>query len=377
MTKVTVKKKTKPNPNSTQNTPYNPTNERVKRRYYQYVLEAEGKAPSTLDSIRKAILRFEEYTKSKEFKTFNREQAIAFKKHLAQLTTQRTGEALSVSTLLATVNPLKDFFKWLAYQPGYKSHIHLPDIEYLSLSANDTRAAKAVMEKSFPTIEQVRAVLKKMPLTNEVERRNKAVIAFTLLTGVRVNALISLKIKHVDLGHNLVKQNPKEMNTKFSKTINTFFYPAGDDVKQTIVDWIDYLVKEKLYDTNMPLFPRTALKHDENNAFAMGGLEPIHWTTTTPIREIFKEAFILAGLPYYNPHSFRNTLVHFGQKICKNPEDFKAWSQNLGHESPLTTFMSYGTLGLQRQGEVMERLGGGWVVIKRTKQYLSQPKLKM
>ena len=201
MIETTVKKKTKPNlSNKTQKAFYNPINERVKRRYYQYVVEAEGKAPSTLDGIRKAIFRFEEYTKLKDFKTFNKDQAIAFKKHLAQLKTQRTGEALSMSTLLTTVNHLKDFFKWLAYQPGYKSQIHFPDIEYLSLSDKDTHAAKAVAEKDFPTIEQICAVLKKMPVTNEVERRNQAVIAFTLQTGVRVNALIYLKSNMLILG---------------------------------------------------------------------------------------------------------------------------------------------------------------------------------
>lgn len=35
------------------------------------------------------------------------------------------------------------------------------------------------------------------------------------------------------------------------------------------------------------------------------------------------------------------------------PEAFKAWSQNLGHEDALTTFTSYGTLPVHRQGEVM------------------------
>lgn len=105
-----------------------------------------------------------------------------------------------------------------------------------------------------------------------------------------------------------------------------------------------------------PLFPRTALKRDINNAFAPNGIEPKHWKTTIPIREVFKKAFSTVRLPYYNPHSFRNTLVHFGQTICKTPEDFKAWSQNLGHESPLTTFISYGTLSLHRQGEVINAI---------------------
>lgn len=261
MAKITIQKGIK---DLADKAPYNSNNERIKRRYYQYVTEAKGKAPSTLDCIRKALLRFEQYTKLKDFKAFNKEQAIGFKKHLGQLRTQRTDEPLSVSTLLATVNPLKDFFRWLAYQPGYKSHIDFPDIEYLGLSEKDTRAAKAIIEKSFPTIEQVHAVLKKMPVSNEIERRNQALIAFTLLTGVRVQVLMTLKIKHVDFMRGLVKQNPKEVKTKFSKTINTFFFPVGEDIKQIVVNWIDYLIKEKLYDLNAPLFPRTALKHDKN-----------------------------------------------------------------------------------------------------------------
>jgi len=50
------------------------------------------------------------------------------------------------------------------------------------------------------------------------------------------------------------------------------------------------------------------------------------------IRTIFKDAFESADLPYFNPHSFRKTLVTLGQKFCQSPEEFKAWSQNLGHE---------------------------------------------
>ena len=63
-----------------------------------------------------------------------------------------------------------------------------------------------------------------------------------------------------------------------------------------------------------------------------------------------------AGLPYFNPHSFRNTLVHLGQEVCRTPEEFKAWSQNLGHEKPLTTFLSYGEIEGHRQGEIIRRL---------------------
>lgn len=46
------------------------------------------------------------------------------------------------------------------------------------------------------------------------------------------------------------------------------------------------------------------------------------------IRTIFQSAFEAAGLPYFNPHSFRNTLVQLGQTLCRDAEQFKAWSQN-------------------------------------------------
>ena len=90
--------------------------------------------------------------------------------------------------------------------------------------------------------------------------------------------------------------------------------------------------------------------------FQASGLTKQHWSTAAPIRTIFREAFEAAGLPYFNPHSFRNTLVNFGEKRCQTPEDFKAWSQNLGHEGVLTTFYSYGEVQPQRQAEIIQQL---------------------
>lgn len=90
--------------------------------------------------------------------------------------------------------------------------------------------------------------------------------------------------------------------------------------------------------------------------FAADGLDRKRWSNATPIRTIFRKAFTDAGLPYFNPHSFRNTLVRLGEKACKTPEQFKAWSQNLGHEKLLTTFLCYGRVACQRQGEIIRDL---------------------
>jgi len=61
-------------------------------------------------------------------------------------------------------------------------------------------------------------------------------------------------------------------------------------------------------------------------------------------------------LEYFTPHSFRNTLVRLGQQLCKTPEEFKAWSQSLGHEQVLTTFTSYGRIEEHKQGEILKSL---------------------
>jgi integrase len=81
------------------------------------------------------------------------------------------------------------------------------------------------------------------------------------------------------------------------------------------------------------------------------------WATSDPAREIFRRAFATAGLPYYNPHSFRDMLVRHAMTLNLSPEEIKAWSQNLGHADVLTTFTSYGQVPTYRQGEIIRGLG--------------------
>ena len=81
--------------------------------------------------------------------------------------------------------------------------------------------------------------------------------------------------------------------------------------------------------------------------FEVAGLDRKRWSTATPIRSIFRDACTAAGLPYFNPHSLRRTLARPGETVCRPPEDFEAWSQNLGHEGVLTTFLNYGSVGVE------------------------------
>jgi len=335
---------------------HNPANERIKRKYFSFLKEAKRYSEPTIDAAAKALSRFETYTRCRDFKAFHFEQAVAFKRHLADQKGQRSGEKLSKATLYSTLTQLKRFFQWLAWQPGYKSRVQYADAEYFNLSDKDTRIATAKRLQRFPTLEQIKYVINSMPAETEIERRNRALVAFTLLTGARDRAIASLKLKHVDLIAGCVNQDAREVKTKFSKTFQTFFFPVGEKVLSIVSEWVSYLRDEKLWGNDDPLFPATRIGLGTNQQFEAAGLAREHWSTASPIRTIFRKAFVRSGLPYFNPHSFRNTLVQLGQEVCKTPEQFKAWSQNLGHEKVLTTFLSYGEVAYQRQGEIMRGL---------------------
>jgi integrase len=335
---------------------HNAANERIKRKYFAFLKEAKRHSEPTVDAAAKALSRFEVYTGCRDFKAFHIQQAVAFKRHLAEQKGQQTGERLSKATLYATLTQLKRFFQWLAWQPGYKSRIQYADAEYFNLSDKDTRIATAKRQQKAPTLEQIKHVIYAMPAETEIERRNRALVAFTLLTGARDSAIASLKLKHVDLIAGCLNQDAREVKTKFSKTFITFFFPVGEEVREIVTEWASYLRDEKLWGNDDPLFPATRVALGPDRQFAAAGLSREHWSNATPIRKIFREAFARAGLPYFNPHSFRNTLVQLGQEICKTPKQFKAWSQNLGHEKVLTTFLSYGEVACQRQGEIIRDL---------------------
>jgi len=334
----------------------NAQNERIKRQYFAYLKEARRYSEPTVDVAAKALQRFEVYTGHRDFKAFHTQQAIAFKKHLAEQKGTQSGETLSKSTLYATLTQLKRFFQWLAREPGYKSRIQYSDAEYFNLSDKDTRIATAQREQRAPTVEQILYVIQHMPKTSDIERRNRALIAFTLLTGARDSAIASMKLKHLDLVEGCCSQDAREVKTKFSKTFATYFFPVGDDVVQIVTEWVSFLKEEKLWGNDDPLFPSTRVEQGPDRQFGAAGLDRTHWSSASPIRTIFREAFVSAGLPNFNPHSFRHTLVRLGQEMCQSPEEYKAWSQNLGHEKVLTTFMSYGAVARNRQGEILRTL---------------------
>ena len=304
-----------------------------------------------------ALARFEESTGRKDFKRLHREQAIAFKRKLTEASNGRTGERLSKATMHSALRHCRDFFLWLAREPGYKSHIAYADADYFSLSEKDVAVARARREKRVPTIAQVELVLSAMPSATILQRRDRALIAFTMLTGARVGALSSFRLGDVDAVQAYVEQDARHVRTKFAKTFRTWFMPVSDYALEIVRDWHREQCSDPLRGPGDPLFPATVIALDESGAFAPAGLARDGWSGSGPVREVFKRGFALAGLPYFNPHSFRDMLVRYAMALDLSPEAMKAWSQNLGHADVMTTFTSYGAVPGHRQGELVRSAG--------------------
>lgn len=331
----------------------NAANERIKREYFRYLREARGRDEATIDGVAKALARFEESTRARDFKKFHREQAMAFKARLAAATNARTGERLSKATMLSTLRELKAFFFWLAHLPGFKSHIGYADADYFSMAERDVAIARARREKQVPTPDQVRHVLASMATDTVLERRDRALIAFAGTTGARVSALASFLLRHVDLEGGFVEQDARTVHTKFAKTFRTYFMPVVDGALEIVSAWVVEQRQDHLRAPADPLFPATEMGLGEAGDFTPVGLARHGWATTSPIRDIFRRAFAGAGLPYYNPHTFRDMLVRHAMTLDLSPEQMKAWSQNLGHSDVLTTFTSYGNVPVHRQGALI------------------------
>jgi integrase/recombinase XerD len=334
----------------------NPKNDRAKRDYLIYLKEARQRSPATVEQVRHAIDRLETYNGFKDFGSFNKDQALGFKRTLLASKAQRSGKPIRTATAHHVLQALKEFLAWLHGRPGYRRRIDVAHIAYLNLTAKDERIAHVTAPKSYASLEQYRAALFAMPTATDVERRDQALMALLLLTCMRDAAVVSLKLKHISIERGYVFQDPREVNTKFSKPIETFFYPVGDDVAAIVNDWVRYLTSVKLFSPSDPLFPKTLVQPNQQCTFVVQGLSREHWADASPVRAIFKSAFARVELPYFKPHTVRDTLTQLAYRLQLTHEQLKAWSQNMGHTNMLTTLAGYGHVSIERQAEILAAL---------------------
>jgi integrase len=326
-------------------------NDILRYRYRVYLEHAKGYSPKTIDSHLRAIVGFDLFQRGRFFGTITPDQIVSFRKHLLEKSSEATGRELSASTIVHTLGALKDFFHWLAETAFPK--FDRSAIAYFTPPKRTELNARTRRRRRIATPQEVVRMIEVTPRDTLEGLRDAAVISILFMTGIRVGALITLKIKHVRPEARQINQDSDEVQTKFGKNQATTWYPVGELYETILLEWLDARKAAGATDED-PLFVR--------KPSAFGSRPDIQdsempWVSSRPINDIFKKACREAGLPYFNPHSIRNTLTRMGRTVCRTDEEKKAWSQNLGHKHMRTTDESYGHVDSDRQHELLVALG--------------------
>jgi len=330
-------------------------NEKMKRKYFDWAKNALGFSDKSLKVKESAIWKFDEFTKNQDYKKFNAEVAKSFKKWLDTNKNQVTGKPLDKITQYNILRHLKHFFNWLALQSGYKSKIKPDDVAYLRLSQADTKIATSSKMPKYPSLSYIQKMCS-FPIENEIDKRDRALIAFTALSAMRDLAIISLPLGCFDIGKLVIEQDPsKGVKTKFSKVIYTTLFKFDQQMLDYVLDWYKYLKEEKLFDNTNPLFPATKIElaSKTEHSFVSTGIDKEFWSNAEAMRRIFKARAVQMGLEYYSPHRFRHFAISEANKYAVGAEQMKAISQNVGHERLSTTFMGYGAMDNYRVSNVI------------------------
>ncbi len=324
----------------------NPNNEKLKHAYYKDAKNYEGFSDKTIECHKKAIYYYEDFTEHEDFKNFTGEKAIQFRESLVHRINPTTGKQIALSTVYDYLRYLKAFFTWLSKQTGYKSRIKPEYIKALRLSIEQEEMAIAPSRERYPSLEQIQKVVKSIDIKTEIDMRDRALICFTLLSAMRDKAIITLPLGCFDPEILEIFQSPKYgVKTKKSKTIQSYFFQFDKEMIKIVVDWYNYLKKEKSFSIDDPFFPKNMLELLPNSkTFVSNRVSKDFWETAGSMREIFRERFDHAGVEYFPPHAFRHSAIRLARKKCKNQDDFRALSSNVGHANMGTTFSNYGKI---------------------------------
>jgi site-specific recombinase XerD len=247
----------------------NPDNARVIRAYLYHLREAEGLSEKTIENAARIIAEYEVFTGVKNFRLFKARDAGDYRRHLLAKGGRKRAELSARATVRTKLLTIAKFFRWLASQPRYKSRIKFTDVAHFNLSLRDARVAAARREQPTPSLEQVRKAILAMPATTDIEMRNRALLACMALTGIRVGAIISMRLRHVRADRLGINQDSRDMDVKFAQSFTTYFFPIGLDILQIFLGYVDQARDVFGWADNHFLFPRTK---QGGGAFQVQGL---------------------------------------------------------------------------------------------------------
>ncbi len=340
------RKKTKFQPQIEVN--FYPDNERIKHKYF-IKIERKYDKKKTVPKIISSISDYEEYSKYKSFKSFCYDDVDGFQKYIIE----KYGH--SAQTAHRTMNYVREFLFWLREQDGYKK-IKYDDVDDLHLSLKDQERAKANKPKDYLDADKWQDLILSLKPETNIEYRGQAMLAALLLTGVRIDALISFNMGDFNLDRNYAFQDAKHVNSKFASSWKTNLWKFKPELREILDNWIHKLITEHSFTNDDPLFPKVNITTNELSLFENSGFLKHPIKSQSILREELYTQLEKSGLGHYTPHTIRNSLIALFFSLPLTPEQQKAISQNMSHKNLATTVNGYYKVSEYRQDAIIEEL---------------------
>lgn len=306
----------------------------------------------TVDIHLSAIRDFERVTKGMPFHLIKTDAAAAYRDKLIERGKLAKGEGgSSKSTIRHRASHLSRFFEWLCKQDGHR-RMNKSIPEYFKLPKGITAQAMQAPPRLFPTIDEAISMASEMPSRTIRERRNRAIFALAFVTGFRASALISLRLRHIDVQGKRAFQDGADVRAKNGRSYTANWFPRTEKMQQFLVAWIDEIQSIGVSQDDA-LFPaaRHLARPFRLSQKNRPSIEPMR--TQVAVTEAFIRASSHSTLNY-SPHSARHCLAALGEQICRSSEEKKAWSLNLGHSSEQVTQSHYAKVSEVRKCEIFE-----------------------
>ncbi|NLV52060.1 MAG: tyrosine recombinase XerD [Bacteroidales bacterium] len=273
-------------------------NQRLIRRYYQYLKLEKGCSPNTVDAYMRDLDKFSHFIKD-EGKDYLSAQLDDIH-HFSALMIDVGISPISLSRILSGV---RSFYHFLVLNDVLKTN----PTELLEFPKKPQHLPDVLSVEEIDTIESV------IDLSQPEGQRNKAIIETLFSCGLRVSELINLKISNLFIDEQFIKVE-------------------GKGSKQRLVPISEKAIHEiQLYLMDRNLLP-IAPEHQDFVFISHRRKKPI---TRVMVFLIIKDLVEKAGLKKeVSPHTFRHS---FATSLLEGGANLRAIQAMLGHESIATT----------------------------------------
>lgn len=296
----------------------------------------------TVKQYKDDIWDYWEKTGFENLKDFNADKAKLYRRSIQG----------SMQTKHQKMNRVAEFFRWI-----FGKKVTKPDISEALKVLQLTNAEKGLLSKhkirKYPTLDEFNEIID-FPVNNDIDRRDKALLCFLLLSAGRVDAVRTLPLGALNPKTLDLVQDPTEgVHTKRNKYIIGTLFRFDEVYTDIIRDWLQFLTEIKHFKATDPLFPK--LVPSEVNS-ALYVLSNEFYSSQSKINEIVASRCIDKDIPAYSAHEFRHLAVDTAFRLARNGREIKAISQNVGHAYFKTTLKQYANMQPQEYMEIIRNL---------------------